>query len=108
MEITLFRIVQEAVTNAARHARADNVFVLVKIEDNSVHVEIEDDGDGFDLNTLFVTGSHETKDRRGLGLLGMKERVTLIGGRIELCSMPGMGTRVDIRIPLPETEAVRA
>jgi signal transduction histidine kinase len=108
VEITLFRIVQEAVSNAARHARAENVFVLIKIEKRVVHVEIEDDGDGFDLNSLFVVGSNDAKDRRGLGLLGMKERVTLIGGKIEVCSSPGMGTRVDIRIPLMEAEVENA
>ena len=108
VEITLFRIVQEAVANTARHARAENVFVIIKLEKNDVHVEIEDDGDGFDLNSLFVVGSHEAKDRRGLGLLGMKERVALIGGKIEVCSSPGLGTRVDIRIPLMEAEAERA
>jgi signal transduction histidine kinase len=107
VEITLFRIVQEAVSNTARHARAENVFVMLKIEKNEVHVEIEDDGDGFDLNSLFVVGSHDAKDRRGLGLLGMKERVALIGGKIEVCSSPGLGTRVDIRIPLMEEEAER-
>lgn len=108
VEITLFRIVQEAVSNTARHARAENVFVMIKIERSDVHVEIEDDGDGFDLNSLFVIGSRDAKDRRGLGLLGMKERVTLIGGRIEMCSSPGMGARVDIRIPLMEAEAESA
>jgi len=107
VEITLFRIVQEAVTNTARHARAENVFMMIKIEKDTVHVDIEDDGDGFDLNTLFAAGIHKAKDRRGLGLLGMKERVTLIGGRIEVCSKPGMGTRVDIRIPLMEMEVSR-
>lgn len=108
VEITLFRIVQEAVANSARHARAENVFMLIKVEKDAVHVEIEDDGDGFDLNSLFVAGSHDAKDRRGLGLLGMKERVTLIGGRIVVCSMPGAGTRVDIRIPLMEEEVLNA
>jgi len=108
VEITLFRIVQEAVSNTARHARAENVFVMIKIERSAVHVEIEDDGDGFDLNSLFVVGSYDAKDRRGLGLLGMKERVTLIGGKIEVCSSPGLGTRVDIRIPLMKTEVERA
>ena len=108
VEITLFRIVQEAVSNTARHARAENVFVLIKIEKNVVHVEIEDDGEGFDLDSLFVVGSHDAKDRRGLGLLGMKERVALIGGKIEVCSSRGLGTRVDIRIPLMEAEVENA
>jgi len=108
VEITLFRIVQEAVSNTARHARAENVFVMIKLENNVVYVDIEDDGDGFDLSSLFAAGSHDAKDLRGLGLLGMKERVTLIGGKVEMCSRPGMGTRVDIRIPLMEMEVEHA
>lgn len=108
VEITLFRIVQEAVMNIARHARAQNVFVLFKIEDNIVNVDIEDDGEGFDLALLFTPGARDAKDRRGLGLLGMRERVLLIGGKIDLCSKPGLGTRVDIRIPLERAEAGHA
>ncbi len=108
VEITLYRIVQEAVSNIARHARAENVFVMIKLENNIVHVDIEDDGDGFDLSLLFTAGSRDAKDMRGLGLLGMKERVTLIGGKIEVCSWPGMGTRVDILIPLMESEVACA
>ena len=108
VEITLFRTIQEAVVNVARHARAENVFVLFKIDNNVVSVDIEDDGEGFDLGILYSRAAPQTVDRRGLGLLGMKERVLLIGGRIELCSMPGLGTRVDIRIPLKHAEACHA
>jgi signal transduction histidine kinase len=103
VEIALFRIIQEAVVNIARHAGAETVFVLFKIEQNTVNVDIEDDGEGFDLNELYLPSS--SKDRRGLGLLGMKERVLLIGGRIEICSMPGLGTRIGIRLPLHRAEA---
>ncbi len=108
MEITLFRIIQEAVLNIARHSKATHVFVLFTIENESVHVEIEDDGEGFDLRKLLQAGAYNTVDRRGLGLLGMKERVALIGGKIDFCSQPGLGTRVDIRIPLAEREVLRA
>jgi signal transduction histidine kinase len=107
-EITLFRIVQEAVANTARHSNADNFFIMMKIENNTVYVDIEDDGDGFDLNSLYTGGNHDMKDLRGFGLLGIRERVTLIGGHIEVCSMPGMGTRVDIRLPLVGAEMARA
>jgi signal transduction histidine kinase len=107
VEITLFRVVQEAIANIARHAHAENVFVLFKIEDNIVNVDIEDDGEGFDLSLLFAPGSRDAKDRRGLGLLGMRG-VLLIGGKIEICSMPGLGTRVGIRIPLGHAEAGHA
>ena len=108
VEITLFRIVQEAVVNIARHARAQNVFVFFKIEDNIVNVDIEDDGEGFDLGLLFTPGSRDAKDSRGLGLLGMREWVLLIGGKIDLCSKPGLGTRICIRIPLVRAEAGHA
>jgi signal transduction histidine kinase len=104
VETTLFRVIQEAVTNIARHAHAENVFVLFKIEQNAVNVDIEDDGEGFDLDSLFQPGSHDTRGKRGLGLLGMKERVFLIGGKIEICSQPGLGTQISIRIPLRLSE----
>jgi len=99
VEITLFRIIQEAVVNVARHAKAENVFVHFRIEGDMIDIEIEDDGEGFSLDSLYVQSFHDSKDRRGLGLLGMKERVFLIGGKMELCSMPGNGTRVGIKIP---------
>ena len=108
MEITLFRIVQEAVTNTARHAKAENFFIMIKIDNNAVHVDIEDDGEGFYPDVSYAEENRDAKDLRGLGLLGMKERAALLGGRIELCSRPGHGTRVDIRIPLMETEVVHA
>jgi signal transduction histidine kinase len=106
MEIMLFRIVQEAIANVARHARAEHVFVLFKIDSNSqvLNVEIEDDGEGFLLNSLYAGGVHDAKDLRGLGLLGMKERVFLIKGTMDLCSMPGVGTRIEIKIPLATLE----
>jgi len=67
-------------------------------------VEIEDDGEGFLLNSLYAGGVHDAKDLRGLGLLGMKERVFLIKGTMDLCSMPGVGTRIEIKIPLATLE----
>jgi signal transduction histidine kinase len=103
VEITLFRIIQEAVLNTARHASAQNVFVLFKIENDAVNLDIEDDGEGFDLNRLYMPLA--AGDRRGLGLMGMRERVLQIGGRIEICSMPGLGTRIGIHLPLKVAEA---
>ncbi len=107
IEITLFRIIQEALTNIARHSGAQNVIVLLKIKRGILHVDIEDDGEGFDMKSRFFKAEDGAFDKRGLGILGMKERVFLIGGKIELCSMPGFGTRVDISIPLV-TEAGNA
>jgi signal transduction histidine kinase len=108
VEITLFRVIQEAVMNIASHAHAENVFVLFKIEQNAVNVEIEDDGEGFALNSFFQAGINNTKSKRGLGLLGMKERVLLIGGEIEISSEPGLGTQISIRIPLRLPEEAHA
>ncbi len=103
VEITLFRIIQEAVLNTARHAGAQNVFIVFKVADATVNVDIEDDGEGFDVNTLYAPIA--AGERRGLGLMGMRERVLLIGGKIEICSMPGLGTRIGVRIPLQTAEA---
>jgi signal transduction histidine kinase len=96
VEITLFRIIQEAVVNIARHAGADNVFVIFKIGKNSVNVDIEDDGAGFDVQYALK----RSEDARGLGILGMKERVNLIGGNVKICSEPERGTRISLKIPL--------
>ena len=108
MEITLFRIVQEAVANTARHANAENFFIMIKVDCDTVHVNIEDDGDGFNPEVVYSGASHDVIDKRGLGLLGMRERVTLLGGTIHLCSTPGQGTQIEIRIPPIESEAAHA
>jgi signal transduction histidine kinase len=108
VEITLFRIVQEAVSNTARHAKAENFFIMMKVDEDSVTVDIEDDGEGFDLKLLHPHGNHDVFDTRGLGMLGMKERVTLLGGTIHLCSAPSQGTQIEIRIPLANTEVISA
>jgi signal transduction histidine kinase len=108
VEITLFRIVQEAISNIGRHANAKNVFVLIKCDQDAVHVDIEDDGIGFDVSSLYHPTSHDMRDRRGLGILGMKERVLLIGGEMEIYSQPGSGTKIGIRIPLLQAEVKHA
>lgn len=108
IETTLYRIIQEAVTNIARHAEAENVFVIFKLADNAIHVEIEDDGIGFDQKTVSALDLNDLKDRRGLGLLGMKERAFLINGTIKVCSLPGLGTQIEINIPLSAQEGSHA
>ena len=108
VEITLFRIIQEAIVNVARHAKALNVFVLFKIVNDTVHVDIEDDGEGFDLGVIFHSDTQEMKDRRGLGLMGMKERVGLLKGKFEIFSQPGSGTKIHIQIPLASSEVLSA
>ena len=104
VEIILFRIMQEAVVNIARHSHAENVFVLFRSDIKSVYAEIEDDGTGFDLGSLFIHAP-DVRDRRGLGILGMKERALLIGGAMEICSQPDIGTKIWLTIPLRSPEA---
>jgi signal transduction histidine kinase len=99
VETALFRICQEAMSNIARHAEADSVLVQVGVEAGALTVEIEDDGRGFDA------GRAGASERRPFGLLGIRERVELIGGTVQIDSAPGKGTRVRVRLPLPVPEA---
>lgn len=96
IETTLFRIIQESIINIAKHTKAENAFVILKYQKDALAVTIEDDGEGFDVQSVLK----QTDDVRGLGVLGMKERVNLLDGRFELCSTPDEGTRIDIWIPL--------
>jgi len=86
-----FRIVQEALTNVARHARARHVEVALAVHDNTLEVVVRDDGVGFDA---------ESSMRSGLGLIGMTERATLVGGQLEIESAPGAGTTLRARFPI--------
>lgn len=93
VEIALYRLVQEAITNIAKHAEATRASVTLEGRDHSVVVTIEDDGRGFDLQQ--VLGVRE----RGLGLFGMQERVSVLGGTLEIDSRPGAGTRIVAEVP---------
>ncbi|MGE5617822.1 MAG: ATP-binding protein [Sphingomonadaceae bacterium] len=96
METALFRVVQEAVTNIARHAEAENVVIALNISHSSVVIEVEDDGKGFDLAAV----SRTTDKGRGLGLMGMRERVALFSGNLTIETSPGAGTQLRIEVPL--------
>lgn len=100
IEIALFRVVQEAITNIVRHAGARNVQISCGLASNQVQIEIRDDGIGFDPS--LVTLSSDTG--RGLGLLGMSERLELVGGLFEITSAPGQGTNIHICVPLNGNE----
>jgi signal transduction histidine kinase len=97
VETALFRAIQEALTNVARHAEAENVAISLEFSPGRVLVEVEDDGRGFDVNAA----RPEADQTRGLGLLGMQERVSLLGGTIDIRSEPGSGTTVHIEVPVP-------
>ena len=90
----LYRVIQEAVTNVARHANARQVEVTLAQVGRRVVATIRDDGTGFDVDA--VLASRE----RGLGLFGMQERMALVGGRLELISRRGDGTLVRAEVPL--------
>lgn len=95
IEVTLYRIIHEALTNAARHAQAENVSILVQRREGVVLAIVEDDGKGFDLDTVQSGGVN-----RRFGLLSMEERAQLVGGNITVESSIGRGTTVFVEIPL--------
>jgi signal transduction histidine kinase len=104
-ETALFRAVQEAVVNVARHARAQNVLIQASRQGEAVEIEIEDDGQGFDASALAAADP----SGRGLGLLGIRERLDLLGGTAEIDSAPGLGARILLRAPAgTPAEAMRA
>ncbi|HYA09908.1 MAG TPA: GAF domain-containing sensor histidine kinase, partial [Gaiellaceae bacterium] len=89
LEAAIYRIVQEALTNAAKHGHATKARVDVLEDDANVHIVVSDDGSGFDPSVATA----------GFGLLGMRERVELLGGTLEIESAPGSGTTVTASMP---------
>jgi signal transduction histidine kinase len=96
VELALYRIIQEALTNVAKHAQAHNVSIVVERQPRSVVAIIEDDGRGFDVRALLESPHEESK----LGLHGMRERAELVGGQLQLESTLGAGSSVFVEIPL--------
>ncbi|MFM8292520.1 MAG: sensor histidine kinase [Planctomycetia bacterium] len=93
METTVFRIVQEAITNARRHARARRLRVGIARTNGGVRVVVEDDGRGFDPAVV-------PDDR--FGLEGIRQRSRLLGGQPRIASAPGKGTTIEVTIPEPQ------
>jgi two-component system, NarL family, sensor histidine kinase UhpB len=95
-ELALYRIVQEAITNALRHSRAQRIGVTVERADAVVVATVTDNGVGFDVDTFLQapTGEH------GLGLFGMRERAEYVGGHVEIVSQAGKGTTVRAAVPV--------
>jgi len=94
IELTLFRIAQEALNNAAKHARASKVTLAKEVEQDTVRLVISDNGIGFDQS--LVT---KPKEGRGWGLMTMVERAKAVGGHCRIESQPGHGTRVVVEVP---------
>ena len=90
-ETTLFRIAQESLTNAARYAHAQRVWLSLMHDQNSISLQVRDDGCGFD----------PLQKHAGLGIAGMRERATLLEGTLTIISQPGQGTTVEVCLPWP-------
>jgi PAS domain S-box-containing protein len=96
VETTVFRIIQEAVSNIIRHSKARNVELLLRYTKKRIAVTISDDGKGFSQKEVIK----KREGMRGLGLLGMKERIELVNGRFSLSSRADSGTKIVFSIPL--------
>jgi PAS domain S-box-containing protein len=101
VETAAYRIIQEALTNAARHAAVAEVVVRLWADDEALGLQVEDRGAGFDAHGVGAAGTSG-------GLSGMQERARLLGGRLEVESAPGAGTRVTAELPLGDAVATAA
>jgi len=92
-QASIYRMVQEAINNVAQHSQASEVVIRIDWRAEELQIEVEDDGIGFDTETAFdVANGH-------YGLLGIRERVALLSGALDIQSSPGAGTRIIIRVP---------
>ena len=91
----LYRIIQEALTNVAKHAHAKNVEIQLTNVAKSLHCLIQDDGVGFDAPSVL-----SCKERRGLGLVGIRERLMAVGGTLQIDSMVSQGTELLVKVPV--------
>lgn len=101
VEISLFRVIQEAVNNIAKHAQARQAHIRLTFRGSVATAVIADDGKGFDADRVLGSGAPV----ESVGLLGMQERVRLLNGRIRICSQEGRGTEVAVEIPVAEVSA---
>jgi signal transduction histidine kinase len=98
IETTLYRIAQEALTNVAKHARADSVDIILERRPDYVSLIIEDDGVGFDQAAAGAP-------HQGFGLLGIRERAALLGATVQIESASGEGTTIIVRMPIAVSHA---
>jgi two-component system NarL family sensor kinase len=93
--VGLYRIAQEALSNIRKHAHAENVNVELAMLPDQIHLTIHDDGQGFDPCAPTTPGH--------FGLIGLNERAKLLGGKLEVSSRAGLGTLIDVTIPLEQS-----
>jgi len=98
LETALYRVFQEALSNVRRHSQAEHVEITLELSDGIFFGKIEDDGKGFDLQSVEINGD----DPRGLGMLSIKERITQYCGHVEINSQIGKGTTISIRLSTVE------
>ena len=98
IETAFYRIVQEALNNISKHAGANRVEIFFEHRDSTICASITDNGRGFDLDRVY----HPASPGRGFGIIGMQERVSLLGGKMDIQSSPGRGTRIHIKVPYPK------
>jgi signal transduction histidine kinase len=98
VEVALFRIVQEALANVAKHSQASHVEVRLIDEGRRITVTVADDGRGFDV----AAALGQTGPAQSVGLIGMQERVRLLSGRLEFRSREGGGTLVRVEVPMTD------
>ena len=113
LEVTLFRIVQEALTNVRKHARANRVSIALSKEDELVVLSVQDDGLGFEKKITRSRANGDMVIQGGwmitaghFGLIGIQERVTQLGGRLQISGASGHGTILRVELPLSEAKAV--
>jgi signal transduction histidine kinase len=101
-ETAIYRAVQEALHNVAKHAKAENASVQVTRDGSNVRVVIEDDGVGMGI----AVANRQSAGGQSFGLAGLKERVAAFGGSVRICSTKGQGTRIEVLVPAAESHAV--
>ena len=98
IETALFRVVQEAINNIARHSRATRAELVFEFEPDQVQVWLKDNGKGFDPAEVFSA----TDTQRGLGLIGMEERMSAVGGKLTIHTIPREGTTIQLTVAIKE------
>jgi signal transduction histidine kinase len=96
--ITLYRILQEALTNVIKHSHARQVWVVLSLEEHNITLTIQDNGTGFILD--------ENETRNGIGITSLRERVTLVGGELAISSSAAKGTIISARLPIEDSELI--
>jgi two-component system sensor histidine kinase UhpB len=95
IEVTLYRIAQECMTNIIRHAQANNVTINLEQIGDNVCLRVEDNGIGFDPHQITAVSG-----QRHLGIISMYERAAIVGGKLDVFSAPGQGTAILVSVPI--------